>query len=203
MWINTNTGDTYYYVRVAEETSAKRLGEKIRKIRKENGLNQTELGEKVNLSADRIQKYENGARRPKAETMVEIAEALGVNPLVFIDQPLSSEVSAMFAFFELENRYNLTPVKIDDEYYLSVGNGFQDLSKSFSEWYERYNRYCEEMKDASTDEMKEKITRDYHFWEWNYPKSAADEGEKHREQKRLEERIAELQGQLEKLKEDK
>ena len=38
------------------------IGKRIRNIRILNGLSQSELGEKLGLTADRIQKYENGAR---------------------------------------------------------------------------------------------------------------------------------------------
>lgn len=41
------------------------IGKRIRNIRILNGLSQSELGEKLGLTADRIQKYENGARNPK------------------------------------------------------------------------------------------------------------------------------------------
>ena len=43
-----------------EETSADRIGRRIRAIRMEKGLSQAELGEAMGLTADRIQKYENG-----------------------------------------------------------------------------------------------------------------------------------------------
>lgn len=35
-------------------------------------VSQTELGEKVGLNADRIQKYENGARKPKADLLKKL-----------------------------------------------------------------------------------------------------------------------------------
>ena len=47
------------------ETSDGRIGKRIREIRKEKGLTQGELGEKVGLIANRIQQYENGARNPR------------------------------------------------------------------------------------------------------------------------------------------
>ena len=55
-----------------EQTAAARVGNRIRKIRMEKGLSQTELGEKVGLNADRIQKYENGARKPKADLLKKL-----------------------------------------------------------------------------------------------------------------------------------
>ena len=51
------------------ETAAVRIGLRIRKIRNAKGLSQAELGAAVGLSADRIQKYENGFRKPKADML--------------------------------------------------------------------------------------------------------------------------------------
>lgn len=52
-----------------EETSASRVGARIRKIRTDKGLLQADLGNMVGLTADRIQKYENGVRKPKADLL--------------------------------------------------------------------------------------------------------------------------------------
>ena len=54
------------------------IGEKIRKIRKENGLTQKQLGEKLGVSYQMIAQYENGKRNPKINTVISIASALNV-----------------------------------------------------------------------------------------------------------------------------
>ena len=53
----------------SEESATYRIGDRIRNIRKEKGLSQADLGSLVGLSADRIQKYKNGARRPKHDLL--------------------------------------------------------------------------------------------------------------------------------------
>lgn len=90
-----------------DETAASRVGDRIRTIRTEKGLSQAQLGEKVGLTADRIQKYENGARKPKAELLKRIASALGVSTLALVDPTTTNYVGAMFAMFELENTFNM------------------------------------------------------------------------------------------------
>ena len=55
------------------ENSAERIGKRIRDIRTARGLTQSELGQKFELSADRIQKYENCVRTPKKELLKKIA----------------------------------------------------------------------------------------------------------------------------------
>ena len=52
-----------------DSTAADRVGRRIKEIRDSIGMTQAELGEKIGLNGDRIQKYENGARRPKSELL--------------------------------------------------------------------------------------------------------------------------------------
>ena len=95
-------------------TEADRIGARIREIRIENGMSQEDLGNKVGLSADRIQKYENGVRKPKAELLQKIATSLGVNTLALTDPVVADSVGAMYAFFEMEKLYNLKVQRIQD-----------------------------------------------------------------------------------------
>lgn len=53
-------------------------GENIKRIRKEKGLTQKELGELCGINEANIRKYENGKQNPKIETIRRIANALGV-----------------------------------------------------------------------------------------------------------------------------
>lgn len=54
-------------------------GERIQKARKENGLTQKQLAEKIGSAVGTIQQYELGKRRPKPEQMQRIAEVLGTS----------------------------------------------------------------------------------------------------------------------------
>ncbi len=54
------------------------IGERIREIRKSRGLTQKELGERLGLSYQSIAQWENDLRKPKSETILKIASALGV-----------------------------------------------------------------------------------------------------------------------------
>ena len=58
-----------------ENTSADRVGLRIREIREAQGMTQAELGEKIGLNGDRVQKYENGVRKPKADLLKKFASA--------------------------------------------------------------------------------------------------------------------------------
>ena len=55
-----------------------RLGKKIQRIRKEKGLTQEKLAEKVGASTTWIGYIETGYRRPNLKMIYKIANALGV-----------------------------------------------------------------------------------------------------------------------------
>ena len=65
-----------------DRTAAERVGRRIREIRMAVGLSQTELGEKIGLSADRVRKYENGARKPKSDLIKKIADVLEIESVI-------------------------------------------------------------------------------------------------------------------------
>jgi transcriptional regulator with XRE-family HTH domain len=54
------------------------IGRRIRDIRQTKGLSQSDLGRMVNLTFQQIQKYEKGANRAAASTLIRIAAALEV-----------------------------------------------------------------------------------------------------------------------------
>lgn len=56
------------------------IGRRVRRLRAARGLSQTELGQAINVTFQQIQKYESGANRIAASTLVGIARALDVAP---------------------------------------------------------------------------------------------------------------------------
>ena len=52
--------------------------EKIKKLRKITGLNQTDFGKKVGVGQDRISMYENGKQRILLDTFLEWCNKCGV-----------------------------------------------------------------------------------------------------------------------------
>ncbi len=57
----------------------KRIGEKIRELRKLHGLSQMELAERLGLSFQQIQKYEKGMTRISVSRLSDISEVFGVD----------------------------------------------------------------------------------------------------------------------------
>ena len=155
------------YAKQNKETAAKRIGYRIRKIRQEKGLSQAELGEKVGLSADRIQKYENGARTPKSELLKDFADALDVDTLAFVDPTISTYYGSLYAFFEMENLYGLNIKKYGENYLLHFDdNTMNDFLK---EWYIEKEKIDNQMEKADLEESEE-LLKLYHDWKNNFPK---------------------------------
>ena len=169
-----------------DETAADRVGARIRTIRNARGLSLAELGEKVGLNADRMQKYENGARKPKTDMLKKIAEALGVSTLALADPVTTSYIGAMYAMFELE--HNCLTVDFKDSLY-----------EYMKDWYDVYAQMKSDLEVANSKEEKAEIINAYHNWEWTYPQGIVDKTEKSLEKARLKRKIAELQERYDQL----
>ena len=77
------------------------IGENIKKKRKEAGLTQHELSARLGVSPAMISQYESGARNPKRETLIKIANALDVTEQELLDFPDGSYRLYM-AYYEAE-----------------------------------------------------------------------------------------------------
>lgn len=67
------------------EKDGKALGQRIRRIREHAGLSQTDLGNKLGISYQQIQKYERGVNRLSVESLMRMARALGVPVASLLD----------------------------------------------------------------------------------------------------------------------
>ena len=168
------------------DSDALRLGDRMRRIRTALGLTQGELGEKIGLSADRVQKYENGFRKPKADMLRKIADALGVETMALTDPIVTTPVGVMYALFEMEKAYNAFVSKTERGFEMSFsgtnicGTNHENLYGSDSiddyilEWTLERNYIEEKLRNASTDEEKNNIILEYDMWKWTFPKSVSE-----------------------------
>ena len=179
------------------ETAAKRIGKRIKNIRTIKGFSQAELGERSNLTADRIQKYENGARSPKAELLKNIADALEVSVLALEDPTPSSYINSMFVLFELAEKFGMSIEKISDtERGVRFGittNSRDTLFQYLREWYDVYTQTQFELELATTEDEKKRILKSYDEWKWSFPEGIADKTSKELQKLRLKNKIEELQ----------
>lgn len=183
------------------ETEGGRVGRRIRTIRTEKGLSQGELGEKVDLSANRIQQYENGARKPKFELCKQIAQALEVEESALLDPQVANYIGAMYAFFEMETLYDLRLKIVDGQVCICFGESQNDMrvssmNKNLMLWFERRKKLEEEIFNADTDEEKKRILHEYHMWEWNFPYSTDDNAPLKSERVKREQAVHALENML-------
>ncbi len=90
------------------------VGDKIRNVRESIGLSQAELGEKLGLSADMIQKYENDQRTPKRDRIDDIAAALGVDPYSLLATDTDDASYVIHYLMDLKEKYALD-LRLDKE----------------------------------------------------------------------------------------
>ena len=82
----------------------KDLGQRVRKVRRANGLTQEELAEKVDISASFMGHIERGSRIASLETLVALCTALKVSPAYLLAASLPSELeerSKLSAFLRM------------------------------------------------------------------------------------------------------
>jgi transcriptional regulator with XRE-family HTH domain len=63
------------------------IGQRVRALRLQRGLSQTELGNLISVTFQQVQKYEKGANRISAGRLQRIAEVLGVPVAYFFAAP--------------------------------------------------------------------------------------------------------------------
>jgi transcriptional regulator with XRE-family HTH domain len=69
------------------------IGEKIKRLRKTNDMNQAELGRKIGADARQISNYENGKNTPSTDALIRIANVFKVS----LDYLAKDEVDTMAA----------------------------------------------------------------------------------------------------------
>jgi transcriptional regulator with XRE-family HTH domain len=92
----------------------KRLGERIRVLRKQAALSQEVLAEASNMTAASIGLLERGEVWPRMETLEAIAARLGVTPVAFFDEVRADDT------FSKERRKLIELARTVDEAHVST-----------------------------------------------------------------------------------
>ncbi|MGB9369601.1 MAG: helix-turn-helix transcriptional regulator [Xanthobacteraceae bacterium] len=74
------------------------IGQKLRALRLDRGLSQGALAEKVGVTFQQLQKYENGANRISAGRLARVAAALNVPVTAFYDVIVRPERDRGFTY---------------------------------------------------------------------------------------------------------
>ncbi len=67
------------------------IGNRIRKYRKESGLTQEQLAEKINVTKSRVSNWEQGINRPDTDILGAICRAMNVSPSDLLDVHLTDD----------------------------------------------------------------------------------------------------------------
>lgn len=151
-------------------TPAKRMGDKIRKIREEKGISRQELSKSTGVSVEMIVHYENGHRKPKKEFLEKIADGLGVNVMAISEPELDSSLGCMYALFELEDRYGF---HISEARGGGVSFDLSSVKKNeelYSYLYIWENVYITTALSIQKGKDIKEAMKEYNNWKWNFPK---------------------------------
>ena len=93
------------------------VGKRIRERRKELGLTQSMVAERLNLTFQQVQKYERGINRVSASRLYDIKEILNVNINYFFEElsdlsVIENPVTWTTEIWELINSYYQLPEKL-------------------------------------------------------------------------------------------
>src|SRR5262245_13861999 len=66
---------------------AEHFAGRLRELRERAGMSQKDLAERVGLTVRQVSRLETKAQKPSWETVVALAEALGVDCRAFLDEP--------------------------------------------------------------------------------------------------------------------
>lgn len=106
------------------------MGRSIRTLRSKRDLTQKELAELSGVSESSLRSYELGARYPKAECIVAIAEALDVPPETLDTCNITTELELLHALFRAEDQFGIVT-----DCYGFVGGGSEKMQEAMSEWF--------------------------------------------------------------------
>ena len=173
-----------------ENDSAKRIGHRIKIIRKANGMTQAELAAKIGLPVDRVAGYERGARKPKFELLKIIANALGVNPLALLDPDNSNWIGVMHSIFEISEHFDLELVESGNNVLIKFKD--KTINDSLVYWKTKHEERQNKLKNTVSDEERQAINLEYKNWMWSFPENINTKPEKNNDEVNQESLIEHL-----------
>lgn len=146
------------------------IGGKIKRLRELRGLSQRTLGLMCGFkdtTADvRIAQYEQNKSTPRKEQLKTICSALEVDEHSIFDADLADRNIAEHALFDIEDFFNMHPVKDKNGFHLQFSRsetGYDENKTHWDgfleAWYERYQQYLQDGDEKS-----------YLLWKYEYGK---------------------------------
>src|SRR6185503_3489572 len=83
------------------------IGQKLRALRLDGGLSQSELGQRIGVTFQQLQKYEKGVNRVSAGRLARIASALNVPVTAFYEATKRGKSERSFAYLQTRGAVRL------------------------------------------------------------------------------------------------
>lgn len=91
------------------------FAKRLRELRKQKDLSQTELGKLAGLHYTHIGRYERGASRPSGDTLKRLADVLGVTSDYLLEGAADEAAKARFEDHELLQQFHEVERLSDDD----------------------------------------------------------------------------------------
>jgi transcriptional regulator with XRE-family HTH domain len=101
--------------KAAKQIPTEGFPERLRQLRKQKDLSQTELGELVDLHYTHIGRYERGSSKPSAAALGRLADALGVSTDYLMEGATDEAAKARFEDRELLRQFQEVESLPDDD----------------------------------------------------------------------------------------
>lgn len=92
-----------------DQRTDRMIGARIRQLRNERGLSQVELGKKIGVAFQQVQKYEKGSNAISSHRVGALCKALGITP----DQLYRIDIANAQAPTQLTNYASRMALKLD------------------------------------------------------------------------------------------
>lgn len=129
------------------------IGEKVRRLRKEKGITQEELGVAIGVKKAAINKYETGiVVNLKKETIASLARALDVNPVWLMDEadgwpPVPSTKTLLARAFEEDRIAREKREQEEDEVVFAAADLFHSLSEEHRKAAMNYMKFLKSQEE--------------------------------------------------------
>ena len=167
--------------RTSNRLSRVAFAERMRELRRIEGLSQSDLSRASGVPLARIKNYEGAKSLAKREDLDALAHALGVAPEAF--QPIDLSGSdgnatdmrlVAQALFQLGNFFGLRPAVTPAYAYVRTLDA--SLSEEITEWAERYSKYRSEIEaeDDLRGSALQGVRDSYMMWKCRYGAGSGD-----------------------------
>jgi len=126
-----------------------KIGDFIKKLRQQEGMNITELAEKAEISRPYLSQIESGKRNPSNDLLLQLSKALGVSYSVMLEKAGDKERSN--AILEAEIEYDELVHRIES---LQISDSLSGFIKALREAFDYSIYNVAEMTDLPISEIK-------------------------------------------------